>query len=261
MDVSAILSQYFPRLVLACLAVLALGLLFRLLFGPGSALNHALCCAMGIGMVYVLSVVIYTFRPAYLTGLLSPLPFVSFRESALEFFPFLTAPLEESCSQVLSMVILAFLVCLTDSIMPQSHGILGWVLSRFLNVLLAMGAHYLVLQLLATFAAGFIASWAPAILLGLLLVFLSLGFLKLVLGLVLTVINPLLGAVYAFFFSSLLGKQLSKAVLATAVLLALMVALEKAGIHSLPIHIAALRSYIPTAAALAGVWFLIGHKL
>ena len=53
-------------------------------------------------------------------------------------------------------------------------------------------------------------------LLALLVLLLLVGALKLIVGAVLATVNPLIGAFYTFFFATLAGKALSKAILTTA---------------------------------------------
>ena len=150
---------------------------------------------------------------------------------------------------------------LLDTLIPKGKGIVGWYLLRFLTVLLAMAAHILATWAIATYVPISLATYAPVILLGLLLFMLLLGVLNVVLGALLSVVNPFLGAVYAFFFSSLIGKQLTKAIITTAILTAMTVALEYCGYTLLYIAGTALGTYVPFVVVLLILWYLIGHLL
>lgn len=247
--------------LLLAVGALILGLVFRFIQGKCSDLNHALSAAMGILFVYVASVVVYTFNPAGLSRFLSPLPFVVFDSDQLHLFALTGKPLSAVSSQLLSMVILAFLVTLLDSIIPRGEKIFSWLTLRILTVILAMAAHYAVTWAFSTFLPGTLAAYAPMILLGILIVFLLLGVLRFLLGLVLTIANPILGAIYAFFFSSKVGKQLSKAVLTTTILTILIVVLEQMGYSTIPIAESQLLSYLPLLLILIILWFLIGRVL
>lgn len=265
------LEKYLPadlniRSVLMFVAMFALGILLisaiaRLILGKHSGLNHAICSAMGILMIYAVTAVVYTFNTGNLAKFLSPLPFVSFEGDRIVLLSFSNAGIPEVCTQVLSMIILAFLVNLMDNIMTSGTRIIGWLISRFINVILAMLVHYLVLQFFETFLPGVLSGYAPMILLGILLFMLLLGVLKVVLGILLTVVNPIFGAIYTFFFSTLIGKQLSKAVLSTIIISLFVIALQYLGYTVIPISAAALTSYIPIAGLLMLLWFLIGHVL
>lgn len=243
------------------IAMVVLGFIGRAIFGSRSSLNQSISLAMGILCVYALTIVVYTFNPHGLSRFLAPLPFVTFSGEVLYIFSFASADFPLICAQILSMVILAFLVNMMDSFMPRGKHVLGWLFYRTLTVLLAMVLHYIVTWLFNTFLSGVLVSYGPMILLGTLVIMISLGLLKFILGLVLTVANPLLGALYAFFFSNKFGKQLSKALLTTLILCILVYALNYLGYSAISISPAALQAYIPLIVALLFLWYLIGHIL
>ena len=242
-------------------AVLLLGFLIHLIFGKNSTLNRAVSSAMGILAVYVLTVVIYTFNPSGLSRFLAPLPFVRFGTDTVYLFSFAGAQFPELCSQILSMVILAFLVNLIGLIIPEGKKIHTWIFLRSIAVILGIALHYLVSWAFNAFLPGVLVAYAPMILLGTLVIMMSLGLLKFILGLILTVINPLIGALYAFFFATRIGKQLSKAMLSTGILCCVFYALSYLGFGTISISAAALVSYIPMGIILLLLWYLIGHIL
>ena len=247
----------------AIFAVVSLlgGFVGRAAFGKRSSLNHAFSSAMGILFVVVVSALIYTFDPYELAQFLSPLPYVGFRGEYLVLYSFLDGNIPGICAEVLSMVILAFLVNLLDTLIPKGESTVTWYLLRFVTVILAMVGHVLVSWAIRAYVPISLATYAPIILLGLLLVTLLLGVLNVILGAVLTVVNPFLGAIYAFFFSNLVGKQLTKAVVTTLLLTALAVALEYFGYTVLCIAGAAWGAYLPLLIVLLVLWYLIGHIL
>ena len=207
------------KFILSFAAVLlGVGLLVRLLFGNRSDLNHAMSSSAGILTVYVLTVIIYAFQPKGLENLLSPLPFVTFVNDYLFVLPFHGTSFETLCSQILALVILSFVVNCMDALLPEGENPFTWFLSRFLSVILAMGLHVAANWAINKFLPTLIVYHAPAVLLVILLSCLLLGVFKLILGIFLTVVNPVLGALYTFFFSSHIGKQLTKSVLSTAIL-------------------------------------------
>ena len=109
--------------------------------------------------------------------------------------------------------------------------------------------------------SGVMVTYAPMILLGTLVIMVLLGLLKAILGLILTLSNPLLGGLYTFFFSNKLGKQLSKALLTTVILTVLVFCLNYLGYSVISITETALISYIPLIVALLFLWYLIGFVL
>ena len=241
--------------------VLIVGLLARIILGKRSGLNHSLSSAMGILCIYALTIVIYSVNPHGLRTYLSPLPFVRFQEHTLAIFAFQEMDLYAICYEVLSMVILAFLVNLLDSWIPKGKRILGWYFLRFTTVLLAMALHYGVTWAIGEFLPGTLVTYAPIILLGILAAMLMLGLLNVILSLVLTVVNPIIGALYAFFFSNILGKHITKAVVTTIILCLVVVVLNYYGYVFITISVTALGTYLPLVATLLVLWYIIGHIL
>lgn len=242
-------------------AVLVMGVLSRAVLGRRSSLNHSLSTVMGILFVYAVTVAVYTFKPWNLEALLSPLPFVTFSGDYLFVLPIADAQFPALCTQVLSLVILAFLVNLIDSLMPRGSGIFSWYLLRFVSVCLSMGLHLLVHWAVNTYVPQLLLTYAPAVLLILLAFMLLSGVVSLILGLVISVGNPFLGAMYSFFFSNVVGKQLSKAIFSTVILCAIVYLLEFTGYTVISITSAALGAYIPLVILLLVLWHIIGHTL
>lgn len=223
------LNAMIQLVIMVAIGALVMGFIGRVCFGKRSDLNHAVSSAIGILFIYAVTVVIYTFQPAQLSRFLSPLPYVTLDGEYLYIFSFTTSDYPAICAQILDMVVLAFLVNLLDSWLPKGKHILSWYFFRFLTVLLAMILQLIVSGLLNAYLPGVLVTYAPMILLGILAFMLLLGLMKVVLGAVLTVIHPVIGALYTFFFASLLGKMISKAVLTTIILTALAVALDYFG--------------------------------
>lgn len=250
------------RFIALCAAgALVMGIFNRFVLGKRSELNHSVSSAMGILFIYAVTIVVYTFNPGNLAKFLSPLPFVSFSGDRMIVFSFGAASLPEICTQVLSMVILSFLVNLLDVFIPKGKKIIGWYLYRFLTVLMAMALHFVVSWLFNTYLPGVLVTYAPMILLGILGAMLLIGVAKVVLGLVLTVVNPIIGGIYAFFFSHAVGKQLTKAVVTTLILCAVVFLVNHFGYTVISITTAALAAYIPLILVLLVLWYLLGHVL
>lgn len=250
------------KFILSFAAVLlGVGLLVRLLFGNRSDLNHAMSSSAGILTVYVLTVIIYAFQPKGLENLLSPLPFVTFVNDYLFVLPFHGTSFESLCSQILALVILSFVVNCMDALLPEGENPFTWFLSRFLSVILAMGLHVAANWAINKFLPTLIVYHAPAVLLVILLSCLLLGVFKLILGIFLTVVNPVLGALYTFFFSSHIGKQLTKSVLSTAILCGVFYVMDHFSYLIIHISPAALPAYLPLLPGFLVIWYLLGHAL
>lgn len=248
----------FIAIVAAVIVIISL--IFRMLFGKESALNKAVCAGIGILSIYVMTIVVYTFSPGNLEQFLVPLPFVKFSGEYLYIMSFAEADFSVICAQILSMVILVLLYNLTESVLPEGESVVTWFVLRFLTIIASMAVHYLITGLTQSFLPDLLVSYGPTILLLCLVASLLMGALSVVLGLVLTVVNPIFGLLFTFFFSNKFGKQLSKAMLTTAVLCALVALLNRFGYSIICISAAALPSYIPLLALLLALWYVIGRK-
>lgn len=242
-------------------ASLVLGLLGRIILGKRSSLNHSLSSAVGILFLYALTIVIYTCKPWNLHELLSPLPFVTFAQEYLIVLPITDLQFPALCSQILSLVILAFLFNLVDTLIPKGEGILSWFILRAIALLSSLALHLLVSWAFHNYLPEILVQYAPAVLLFLLVFMLLSGIINLVLGLIIAVTNPFLGAMYTFFFSSIIGKQLSKAFFTSAIVCVVVYLLDFFGYTVISITLASLLAYIPLALILLVLWFLIGHVL
>lgn len=240
---------------------LILGIIGRVVLGKRSSLNHSLSSAMAIAFLYAMTIVIYTFKPWNLELLLSPLPFATFSEHYLILLPISDLEFPALCTQVLSLVILAFLINLVDFLLPQGENLLSWLLMRLITVLASFGLHLGATWAFQTYLPDVLVDYAPIVLLVILALMLLSGFLTLILSLVISVGNPFLGAMYSFFFSNLVGKQLSKAVFTSGVIALVFWVMEHFGLVVILITPAALLTYIPLALALLVLWYLIGHLL
>lgn len=241
--------------------VLVIGSVGRVVLGKRSSLNHSVSSAMGILFIYVITILIYAFEHDVLSKFVTPLPFISFHGENLYIHAFACLDFPTICSQILSMIILAFLVNLLDTFIPKGQKVLSWYLLRFVTVVLAFLLHYGVSWVFNTFLPGVLVAYAPTILLGILIVMLILGVLNVLLGLVLTVVNPVFGAIYTFFFSNIIGKQVTKAVVTTILLCVLFAFVEHWGYTVICISTTYLGTYIPLVASLLVLWYLVGHVL
>ena len=238
-----------------------MGILGRVVMGKRSSLNHAMSSAMGILFVYVMTITLYTFKPWNLDILLSPLPFATFSDHYLIIHPITDLQFTALCEELLSLIILAFLVNLIDNFMPQGENIVSWLILRIITILLCFA-----LQLVASWAFHkylpiALIDYAPMILLILLAFMILSGVITLILGLVISITNPFLGAMYSFFFSNIIGKQLSKALFTTGVICVILYLMDVFGLIVIIISPAALLTYIPLAIAMVGLWYLIGYLL
>ncbi len=237
--------------------ILAAGFLAKLLLGKDSNLNRSICGAIGILFIYAITIVVYTFDPGNLARFLSPLPYVIFSNNKLYLFVFEGTKFSVICSQALSMTILAFLYHMLDDFMPRGKK-LHWLLYRLLTIIMAMALHYVVTWAINYFLPAAMVFYATTAVLVVLISLLLLGFLKVLLGLVLTVVNPIIGGLYAFFFSNKVGKQLTKSVLTTLLLSILVMVLHRIGYSVISVTVSSLTAYVPLILLLLALWYLLG---
>lgn len=239
--------------------IFLLALIFRWIKGRLSDLNHALCSVISILILYSLIACLQLYVPSVVRWLPN-LPFCTFDGGNISLYSFFDAQLTEICQQILFMLILTFWVNLIDNLMPVGEKMITWYLFRLFSAASGAAAYWAVTTLCFAFLPQSVLDRAPVILLGILGFMLLLGLLKILLGLVLTVVNPVLGAVYAFFFSNRTGKQISKAVLTTTLLAALVLLLTHFGFGIIP-NESTLPSCIAVLVLLLPLWYLIGHLL
>ncbi len=253
-------TRYLWLLLIGIGAALVLSLLFRLICGKGSALNHSVSSAIAILCVYAVSIVIYSTGGS-LEMILSPLPFVQLSGDYLYVFPVMDAEFTAVCAEILDMIILAFLMNLLVSWLPKGKKLLGWYFFRFLSVVLAICLHYVInLVLDAVLPQGF-ADIAPTVLLIVIIASLLLGCLRLLTGGALALIDPLLGVLYTFFFANVVGKQLSRAIMTTFLLTALVYLLNYLEMTAICVASVALVAYLPVIILALILWYVIGKLL
>ena len=238
------------------LGTLLISLFGRFIFGKKSALNNAVSSAIGILFIYALTVILKS-AGAQFQAWTAPLPFVTIAGDELRLFSFAGADYTVICAEVLSMIILSFLVNIVDGWLPRGKHIIGWIFFRCLTVLIALFLHLIVTGLFTAYLPEGIVTYAPPILLALLVLMLLTGALKILVGVLLSTVNPLIAALYTFFFANVIGKQITKAVLTTTLLAGLVLLLQYVGITAVSIASAALMAYIPFIVALIVLWYVV----
>lgn len=241
--------------VVLLLATILFSLIGRFIFGKKSNLNNAVSSAIGILFLYALTVVLHS-AGAEFQAFVAPLPFVTITGDALYLFSFTDAHYTVLCAEVLSMIILSFLMNLVDGWMPKKNNVFVWFFFRCLTVVTALLLHLLVTWLFTTYLPEGIVTYAPPILLVLLALMLLTGSLKILVGVLISTVDPLIAALYTFFFANIIGTQITKAVLTTMILTGLVYLLQYIGVTALSIAAAALMAYVPFLLILVVVWYV-----
>ena len=228
----------------------------RFIFRKQTLFAGAISSSIAIIFIYVAMVLILTLT-TQLRFLITPLPFATLTQDSIHFFRFDDASYTVIAGQLLSMIILSFLVNLIDRWLPKGKNIISWTWWRVLTITLGLLLHYAVTWLLGRYLPQGIVTYAPVILLGILLLMLLTGALRFILGAILATVNPLIAALYTFFFATIVGKQITRAVLTTGMLTGIILLLQKLGIAGLSLLSGALVAYIPFLLILVLVWYLI----
>ena len=215
-------------LLFAVLLVLALGLgfVFRLFFGKKCIVNRSISGFLEILFIYAATVAVYVFRPWNLAQYLAPLPFAIFHRDVLIVSLSACSTLPLLCAQLLSLIILCFIVHVLNAFLPSV-----------------------------------IAESAPVALVAVLAVALAVSLFNPLLCVLATVANPVIGLLYTFFFSNTIGKNLTRAVLSAALLCILFYGMDYYGFSVISIQTDALLKYSPFALALLGVWYVYDSAL
>lgn len=240
------------------IGILAIALIGRFVFGKLSALSYAASSAIAILFLYAITVVL-TALGADFSKWIAPLPFVSFAGENMHIFSFEGAHYTAICTQILSMIILAFLVNIVDNIFSKAKNFITWLLLRCVTLVVAYAGHLLVVYLFNTYLPEGLVTYAPTVLLALLVLMLLTGSLKIIVGIALSTVNPIIGGLYTFFFATVVGKMLSKAVLTTAILAGLVWLMHYLGVTTVAIAMAALAAYIPFIIILVALWYLVNR--
>lgn len=258
-DAGLNIETFLKAIGMLIAALLVLALLGRFVFGKRSALILAVSSAIGILFIYAITIVLGGAGEEF-QKFIAPLPFVTIENESMVLFDF-HADYTVVCTQVLSMIILSFLMNLADGWLPTGKNIFAWVLFRALALVLGLVLHLFATGLITAYLPEGLVTYAPVILLSILILMLLTGALRFLVGLVLTSVNPLIAALYTFFFASMVGKQITKAVLTTGILAGLVWLLQEMGIVAISIASAALAAYIPLIVLLAALWYVVGKLL
>ena len=240
--------------VVLTLGCLLTGTLSRAVFGKRSVLFESASSAIGIIFIYALTAVIYSIGTQYIPYT-SPLPFAIITSEELTLVKMTGMHYTQLCGILLSMVILSFIMNITDRWLPKGKHFLVWVFWRCVTVIGSMFLHLVVVGLMHKYLPEGILIYAPTILLCLLGIMILTGALKIIVGVILTTVNPLIGALYTLFFANIIGRQVTKAVFTTGIVTGLFYLLEKLQVAAISILPGALIAYIPFAIVLLVCWY------
>lgn len=263
-DISFLKTMSF--VLVFSLAVFLICLLAKFLLGKESSLKISINSALSMILLYAMCIVIYCFSPRDFSAYLNRLAMGSFEVNEAGQKVFILNSLRglelpALCYQILRIFLLAWMINILNSFTPKNLKLLGWLLWRLGCLLVAIGINYMLYKFIDIFMPIVFRQYAPMILLGILVFSFALGFIKFLVGAVLTIVNPVFVAFYAFFFTSKSGKHISRAVGSTIVISIVVLVIEKMGYGVLPINPSALLSYIPFCISMFLLWLCVSRVL
>ena len=204
--------------LMICAGCFLAGCLLRLLFGKRASAVRSVTTALGILVAYILSHLL-VIGGSDLVQHLASLPFVQFDGSLIRVFALADLASSALCYELVNLILLAFLFGLMDDLLPAGKNIITWLLLRCVSILVSYAGFWVTNLIFTRILPGFILQYAPIILIALLALFLAVTVLKWLIGMILGVSGgPVLGAVYTFFISHIVGKQLTRSALTSGIL-------------------------------------------
>lgn len=250
----------FLGFVIAIVFIFAV--LIRLIHQKSSKYNHALASAMALLFAYT---TLIWLHGGFLTDLVSEalkiLPLIEYDGEKIALFKFSLDKPFEACSAYLYTFILSFILIGLDDLIPDAKNGLAWILLQIFITLLTLVFYWFVMKCIGHFMPDGLNQFAPLILVAILVFMVLLAFLKVVLGLLLVAVNPLLGAVSAFFSTSRLGQALGKAALCALFLCAVCIYLVNNDLGTFVLEDMSFAVCILPMVVLVGLWFVVGNVL
>lgn len=241
--------------------VFILAVLIRVIHKKASGYNHALASAMAILFIYLGLLVLREGFGALVNPTLEIMPLIDYNGDTITLYKFSIDAFVEGCTEYLYVFILSFILIGLDDIIPDSKNGVAWIFVQLFVAILAMVVYSFVIECINEFIPDVIDSYAPLILVCILLFMVLLGVMKVILSLLLAAVNPLLGAVSTFFSSSRLGQALGKAVLCSIILCAVSIYMRSVGLDSFDLSELNLLVCGLPMLVLLGLWVVVGYVL
>lgn len=247
--------------LIVSIACFLLRLLFRLVCGKKSGMRKSLDSAIAILIVYAASFAL-TFTESKYQTFLSPLPFVSIDQNAVQIFVLTGADSHTICVELVNTLVLAFCIGLLNDLIPTGRNFFTWAFFRCLSIILGALAHWGANWLFTTYLPDFIVTNAPVVLLSLVIILLAVSIFKVIIGTLLGfTVSPLVGAIYTFLISNIVGKQISRAAVTTLILTAAVYALNYFGIVTIAFGSLFISAFLPALLVLLILWYLLNKFL
>ena len=240
-----------------------IAMLIRLVHQKTSQYYHALSSAMALMFMYLVLLQVRRLLPDFIDPVLAKLPLINFNAEAetVGLYQFSIENFSRGCREFLYLFILSFCLIGLDDIIPDARNTSGWLILQFVITCVAIAIYCFLLKFLDQFVPAVLNSYAPLVLVCILLFMVLLGLLKLVLTLVLVAVNPLLGAVSAFFSSNKMGMALGKSVMCSFVLTTVCIFMRYMDFCLFRLEDLTMLVFALPLAVLGLLWVVFGHIL
>ena len=251
-----------PTLGFIIAVVFILALIIRVVADKASKYNHALASATAILFMYIILMMMHNGDgPKFVVEALNVLPLVHIEDGKILLFSFAQDNVLEIFREFLYAFILSLVLIGLDDLIPDAKNGFAWIILQVFVASLSVFVYWGIIQALESFIPGVLDSYAPLILGCILLFMILLGVLKVIMGLLLVAVNPLLGAISAFFGTAPLGKVLGKAALCAIFLCAVAIFMSASGFTSFALVNMTFAVCVLPLLVLMLLWFLIGYIL
>lgn len=251
---------YILRIAMLMAAgVCIFGGILRLICGKNSNLVRSVSACVSLLLIYLTTILLFVLAPVIRENM-AQLPFVTITDEEFSLWNIAKMSLPELYGPTLKLFILAFLVNLLETVLPQGEKPLSWYGFRLLTVVASLAFYTLLVTLVEAIAPEVFGEWAIWVLLGLWVLILLTGLIKLLTA-VLAAVNSVVAALYAFFFVHIFGKQFSKSILTTVLSMGLLVLLYRLGFDSFAFESFSLASYGPACVIALLSLYLFGKLL
>lgn len=231
-------------------------ILGRFVFGKRSSFSAIITSALSLVFIYIAGIALYCVDTQF-EPVLHLLPMVTINGNTLTFIDFEAAHYTVISAELLHLVVLAFISNLFDRWIPKGEHIISWLFFRVVSLLLSFVAYAALVWAGKQFLPDEFLTYAPLILLCILALMLLTGILKIPFGLFLTTVNPLIAALYTFFFANIIGKLVTRAVFTAAILAGIVYLLGKIELGTILLGSSLLIAYLPFLILLFVLWYLV----
>lgn len=252
-QLNAIFSQ-ISSFILGLLCLLLISSLFRFLFGKKAQIGKAITSAMEVICLYLIFILARFFLPGC-TFFEKGLPFLSVEQDQIVLFSLMSGNFSHLMSQIVRLLLICFLLNLLNSLIPEGKKFRVWFPLRVITVILALWLNYTLETYLALYFPNGLEAYSIPIIIGVMFLLLAMGSLRFIVGLTIGFFEPLIGALYTFFFSNFFGRALARTLVSTGLLMALLWFMNAQQVTVISIGTLSLLPLIPIVVIVILLWY------